>query len=413
MRRTWPGIAAAGVFCLASSAVDLPTSRPKISRREAMIKAAALNRETHGLFKDKRYADAAAKCTEALALPLPAEMLGNLRYNLACAQARLGKKADALASLAAAVQYGWDDVDHMQADADLESLRAEQQFKDLAAKLNVGVAPTFIRRGEVTLVEGKSPGGLHYRVHAGRSPIPIRRERSPIPLHRERPPIPLHRDWSLDWSLDWSPGPKATKADPQRLVVWLHPSGGLMNGEAEKMAGLFRRRGLALMVFTQKSAMGWSASDARKALKTVRDVGRIEGLCGDRPILMGYSAGGQVALSLWAAGPGRFGGLIIDAAYPVDMKAYAQRKARAFDPPADPAVRLVPFFVLVGTRDGGATIWRAAEKQWAQAGVPLTVLYVENAGHAWLFGRKQTEALDSWLGAPAGPSSAPATRPAP
>ena len=386
MRRMWPGVAAAGVLCAVSSAVDLPTSRPKITPREAMIKAAALNREVHGLFEDKRYAEAAAKCAEALALPLPAETLGNLRYNLACAQAQLGKKAEALASLAAAAQYGWDDVDHMQADADLASLRSEQAFKDLAAKLSAGVAPTFTRRGEATLVEGKSPGGLHYRVHAGRSAIPVRR--------------------------DPSLGPDATKADPQRLVVWLHPSGGLMNGEAEKMAGLFRRHGLALMVFTQKNAMGWSASDARRMLKTVDDVGRLEGLSGDRPILMGYSAGGQMALSLWAAGPGRFGGLIVDAAYPVDMKAYARRKVRAFDPPADPAVRLVPFFVLVGTRDGGSRVWQAAEKQWARAGVPLTVLYVESAGHAWLFGRKQTEALDKWLAGPAKASSAPATRPA-
>jgi predicted esterase len=56
-------------------------------------------------------------------------------YNLACAHARSGKKNDALADLRRAVEHGYRDADHMLADPDLESLRDEPAFVQLAASL--------------------------------------------------------------------------------------------------------------------------------------------------------------------------------------------------------------------------------------------------------------------------------------
>lgn len=53
------------------------------------------------------------------------------RYNLACAQALLGKTDDALASLRAAVERGYVDAAHMEADGDLESLRATAAYKEI------------------------------------------------------------------------------------------------------------------------------------------------------------------------------------------------------------------------------------------------------------------------------------------
>jgi len=53
-------------------------------------------------------------------------------YNLACAQAVQGKTEAALTSLAAAVQRGWADAEHMRKDADLEPLRALSRFEELA-----------------------------------------------------------------------------------------------------------------------------------------------------------------------------------------------------------------------------------------------------------------------------------------
>ena len=37
-------------------------------------------------------------------------------------------------------------------------------------------------------------------------------------------------------------------------------------------------------------------------------------------MLLGYSAGGQLALNLWSEKPGAWGGVIVDAAYPVQVK---------------------------------------------------------------------------------------------
>ncbi|MCU0980740.1 MAG: hypothetical protein MUF25_16445 [Pirellulaceae bacterium] len=54
------------------------------------------------------------------------------RYNLACAQAVQGKTEAALASLAAAVERGWADAEHLRKDADLEPLRALPRFEELA-----------------------------------------------------------------------------------------------------------------------------------------------------------------------------------------------------------------------------------------------------------------------------------------
>ena len=51
--------------------------------------------------------------------------------------------------------------------------------------------------------------------------------------------------------------------------------------------------------------------------KTAQEVGRLAGIDANRPILMGYSAGGQAVPMQWVDKPGEFGGLILDAAHPI------------------------------------------------------------------------------------------------
>ena len=82
------------------------------------------------LAQAKRLADAEALLTRAV----QERRLDNAanRYNLACAQAVQGKTEAALASLAAAVERGWADAEHLRKDADLESLRALPRFEELA-----------------------------------------------------------------------------------------------------------------------------------------------------------------------------------------------------------------------------------------------------------------------------------------
>ena len=52
-------------------------------------------------------------------------------YNLACAQARLNLKTQALQSLEQAARNGYSDDEHMQTDSDLESLRDDPAFAKL------------------------------------------------------------------------------------------------------------------------------------------------------------------------------------------------------------------------------------------------------------------------------------------
>lgn len=55
-------------------------------------------------------------------------------YNLACALARQGKKDEALAALEKAVDLGFRDANHVQADEDLAALRGDERFKAAVKK---------------------------------------------------------------------------------------------------------------------------------------------------------------------------------------------------------------------------------------------------------------------------------------
>jgi len=53
------------------------------------------------------------------------------RYNLACSLARAGRLEEAIDALSRAVLLGYDDLDHMESDPDLESLHTHPDFQAL------------------------------------------------------------------------------------------------------------------------------------------------------------------------------------------------------------------------------------------------------------------------------------------
>lgn len=53
------------------------------------------------------------------------------RYNLACSLARAGQADDAIDALSRAILLGYDDLAHMEADPDLESLHEHPDFQAL------------------------------------------------------------------------------------------------------------------------------------------------------------------------------------------------------------------------------------------------------------------------------------------
>jgi len=56
---------------------------------------------------------------------------GLARYNLACSLALVGHGDEAIAALSEALDLGYDDLDHMESDPDLDSLRERPDFRAL------------------------------------------------------------------------------------------------------------------------------------------------------------------------------------------------------------------------------------------------------------------------------------------
>jgi hypothetical protein len=345
----------------------------ELTPREKAVRFTQLYQQMFLAFRDGKYAEAEKQLQEMLALQPNS---GDTYYNIACARARLGKMEQAMADLKRAVELGWDDADHARQDADLEKLRAENSFTDLLAKMAEAVGPTRKIDGAQVIYEGKAGGGFRYRLRMAAKAGPA--------TATATAPAP-------------AAGGAAATGPRQRLVVWLHPSGGSMNNVVEGLAPMLHRHGWALVVFEGKNFAGWLGADEARLRKTLAALGKIEGLDVARPLLLGFSAGGQMALMLWADNPATWGGLVVDAAYPVAGRAANGEVVPLAVPKDAAAVRRVPIFVLVGTEDGGSQLWRKVEAAWKVSGVPLTVCYVEGGRHAWLFGAQQQKDLETWI----------------
>ncbi len=88
-----------------------------------------------------------------LALKMNGMMEGDpgTMYNIACMQSLLGHKSDALDWLAKAIDAGYRDTDHLLADDDFKSIRAEQRFADLVKR-------TRSNSGGDRAMKGTAPG---------------------------------------------------------------------------------------------------------------------------------------------------------------------------------------------------------------------------------------------------------------
>ncbi|RKG68937.1 hypothetical protein D7W79_33560 [Corallococcus exercitus] len=172
------------------------------------------------------------------------------------------------------------------------------------------------------------------------------------------------------------------QASPQhahRLVVWLHPTGSDGLTLVEPLADAFAAQGFALLTFPREHAEGWSGTDAnRMMLGTLPEVARVPGVDAERPVLLGFSAGAQMALELWAARPEAFRALVLIAGAP--------RLSRGDEhtPPRTSAHARVPILSFIGEMDGSAPLWRTAREAWRTAGLRLDVREVPGQGHTWL-----------------------------
>ncbi|RKH13908.1 hypothetical protein D7V77_40250 [Corallococcus sp. CA041A] len=181
---------------------------------------------------------------------------------------------------------------------------------------------------------------------------------------------------------------KATPDHPHRLVVWLHPTGTDGLTLVEPLANAFATQGYALLTFPREHAQGWSGADANRVmLGTLPEVARVPGVDAERPVLLGFSAGAQMALELWAARPDAFRALVLIAGAP------RLSRGDEYNPPRSAAHARVPLLSFIGERDGSAPLWRTALESWRAAGLRLDSREVPGQGHTWLLVRphEQTE----------------------
>lgn len=298
-------------------------------------------------------------------------------FGLGCVRARLGDGDGALAALARAVDHGYDDPVELGSDPDLESLRGDPGFEALVERARLlerqGFGPIAPPSGiaGVRTVEGFPAGGLRYRLLAG---------------------------------------PGAGAGSPHRLVIWLHGGGDPGIDLAEPLAPALAAKGYALLVPTQKRWALWSERDAARLLdRTLPELDALPEVDAARPVLLGFSSGGQEALELWRASPARFGGIAVIAAYPLDPAGYLTGSWRARAPPQDPAAAKVPLLAFVGGADGGAEVWREAVRGWPAAGITPELVIVPGREHEWLIGPAELERFLAWLPQrpPGEPGSAP------
>ncbi len=315
---------------------------------------------------DGKYAEALPICLEA-AEKFPETAA--FHYNVACVYSQIGEPDKAFAALDKAVDTGWSSVNALFNDKDLAAIRDDPRFEKVIDTVNANRSKNYdayesAKQIEgVKTVEGQPEDGFRWRVRMS---------------------------------------PDATAEKPQKLIVWLHPSDGSFNELVEAMAPSLVKAGYALLVPTQKKFGDWTADDVTMLFgPTLKDAGKTEGIDAESVLIMGYHGGAQAALTIHRKLPKNLDGCIIISGFPIVLTGQSQASVLAA--PQGERVDDIPMIVFLNKSNQFSKVWEACEKQWKQAGVPLTVNYVEmpplsgESKSDWPMNIEQVQVLSDWL----------------
>ncbi len=315
---------------------------------------------------DGKYAEALPICLEA-AEKHPDE--SSFRYNLACIYSQLGEIDKAFAALEKTVDTGWTSVNSLFKDKDLAPLRDDPRFEKMVEGVNANRNKNYdpyepgIDIEGVKTAEGQPDNGFRWRIRMS---------------------------------------PDATEKNPQTLIVWLHPADGSFNEIVEAMAPSIVKAGYALLVPTQKKFDNWTAQDVTLLFgATLEDAWKTEGIDAESVLVMGYHGGAQAALTIHRKLPKNLDGCIVISGFPVVQTG--QDQFSVLSAPKGERTSKIPMIVFLNKANKFSQAWQAAESHWKQAGVPLTVNYVEMpplAGGSmadWPMNHEQVQVMAEWL----------------
>ena len=196
---------------------------------------------------------------------------------------------------------------------------------------------------------------------------------------------------ACSWRL-WTP---AVAPRPLRLAIWLHPSQASGEQLIEPLAPLLSKHGYALLVPIKPRYLGWTSEEIQALFSSViPDVARASGVDPQLPLVIGFSAGGQMALHLWQRAPDALGAVVLVGTIPALVSGQAELPVE-FPPRA--LLEGTAVLSLVGGLERGAQQWTKAAPAWLEAGVPLTLTVVPARAHEWLFDAPARALLDAWL----------------
>ncbi len=197
----------------------------------------------------------------------------------------------------------------------------------------------------------------------------------------------------LAWRL-WLPT-HASASERLRLAVWLHPSRDSGEVIIEPLAPLLAKHGYALLVPLKNDYHGWTSTEIKALFgQTIPHVALRPDVDAQLPLLIGFSAGGQMALHLWHKAPEALGAVVLIGTLPALVSDGVKQPVII---PAREQVLGTAVLSLVGENERGAADWVRVAPDWLAAGVPLTLQIVSARSHEWLIGPRETVLFETWL----------------